>query len=43
MNIATEVVNGVTVLRLSGDLDTGTSDQANEIINQIIDDVAEKR
>lgn len=40
MNIATEVVNGVTVLRLSGDLDTGTSDTAQEIINQAIDDGA---
>ena len=40
MNIATEVVNGVTVLRLSGDLDTGTSDKAQEIINQTIDNGA---
>ena len=37
MNIATEIINGITVVRLSGDLDTGTSDKAQETINQIID------
>lgn len=37
MNITTEVVEGITVLRLSGDLDTGTSGDAQERIVEIID------
>ena len=40
MNITTEVIDGVTVLRLSGDLDTGTSGDAQDTIVQMIEDGA---
>ena len=37
MNIATDNIGEVTVLRLSGDLDTGTSAGAQETINELIE------
>ena len=37
MNITTEIIDGVTVLRLAGDLDTNSSGGAQETITEIIE------
>jgi anti-sigma B factor antagonist len=42
MNITTTTVDGVTLVRLDGDLDTTSSPLAQDAINQIIDDGAKQ-
>ena len=37
MNITTEKIDGITVVRLAGDLDTNTSTGAQDTIEEIID------
>ena len=41
MEISTEQIDGVTVARLSGDLDTGTSSIAGDALSALLDDGAQ--
>ena len=41
MEISTEQIGGVTVARLSGDLDTGTSSIAGDALSALLDDGAQ--
>ena len=42
MQISSETIDDVTVVRLEGNLDTNTSSEAHDYLNKAIDDGAEK-